>query len=192
MIASPDTSSKCSCDGHCSGSSHPPPPRACSFSGYLSLFFILFAQLLACVTLLCVRPQPPSPLLPPSPSPLPPHPLPSRSLLRRRPPPPPPPPRCQFTCEGGRGDGRPSGRRICFGRPCRSAPRPSLAGTSPPGRCGGGVSGFTTAGSKFLSIVRRARMVSSGDNEVYTGSGLRGVIPYVQCVAAVFLSQVCS
>jgi hypothetical protein len=35
-------------------------------------------------------------------------------------------------------------------------------------------------------------MVSSGDNGVYTGSGLRGVIPYVQCVATVFLSQVCS
>jgi hypothetical protein len=41
------------------------------------------------------------------------------------------------------------------------------------------VSGFATAGSKFLSIVRRARMVSSGDNGVYTGSGRRGVIPYV-------------
>jgi hypothetical protein len=54
------------------------------------------------------------------------------------------------------------------------------------------LSGFVVAGSKFLSIVRRARMVSSGDNGVYTGSGLRGVIPYVQCVAAVFLSQVCS
>jgi hypothetical protein len=54
------------------------------------------------------------------------------------------------------------------------------------------LSGFSTAGSKFLSIVRRARMVSAGDNEIYTGSGLRGVIPYVQCVAAVFLSQVCS
>jgi hypothetical protein len=170
-----------------------PHPRAHAHSRDTSLFSSFSSpQLLACVTLLCVRPQPPSPLLPPSPSPLPPHPLPSRSLLRRRPPPPPPPPRCQFTCEGGRGDGRPSGRRICFGRPCRSAPRPSLAGTSPPGRCGGGVSGFTTGGSKFLSIVRRARMVSSGDNEVYTGSGLRGVIPYVQCVAAVFLSQVCS
>jgi hypothetical protein len=52
------------------------------------------------------------------------------------------------------------------------------------------VSGFSTTGSKFMSIVRRARMVSSGDNGVYTGSGLRGVIPYVQCVVAVFLSQV--
>jgi hypothetical protein len=29
-------------------------------------------------------------------------------------------------------------------------------------------------------------------DNVYTGLGLRGVIPYVQCVAAVFLSQVCS
>jgi hypothetical protein len=34
--------------------------------------------------------------------------------------------------------------------------------------------------------------VSTGDNGVYTGSGLRGVIPYVQCAVAVFLSQVCS
>jgi hypothetical protein len=32
------------------------------------------------------------------------------------------------------------------------------------------VSGFSTAGSKFLSIVRRARMVSAGDNGIYTGS----------------------
>jgi hypothetical protein len=54
------------------------------------------------------------------------------------------------------------------------------------------MSGFSTAGSKFLSIVRRARMVSAGYNGVYTGSGLRGVIPYVQCVVVVFLSQVCS
>jgi hypothetical protein len=42
------------------------------------------------------------------------------------------------------------------------------------------LSGFSTAGSKFLSIVRRARMVSAGDNRIYTGSGLRGVIPYIQ------------
>jgi hypothetical protein len=34
------------------------------------------------------------------------------------------------------------------------------------------VSGFSTAGSKFLSIVRRTRMVSAGDNGIYTGSGL--------------------
>jgi hypothetical protein len=54
------------------------------------------------------------------------------------------------------------------------------------------LSGFSTAGSKFLSIMCQARMVSTGDNRVYTGSGLRGVIPYVQCVAAVFLNQVCS
>jgi hypothetical protein len=54
------------------------------------------------------------------------------------------------------------------------------------------LSGFSTTGSNFMSIVRRARMVRSGDNEIYTGSGLRGVIPYVQCVVAVFLSQVCS
>jgi hypothetical protein len=53
-------------------------------------------------------------------------------------------------------------------------------------------SGFSTTGSKFLSIVHRARMFSGGDNEIYTGSGLRGVIPYVQCAAAVFLSHVCS
>jgi hypothetical protein len=54
------------------------------------------------------------------------------------------------------------------------------------------LSGFSTASSKFLSIVRRARMVNVGDNGVYTVSGLRGVIPYVQCAAAVFLGQVCS
>jgi hypothetical protein len=28
------------------------------------------------------------------------------------------------------------------------------------------LSGFSTAGSKFVSIVRRARMVSTGDNEI--------------------------
>jgi hypothetical protein len=54
------------------------------------------------------------------------------------------------------------------------------------------LSGFSTVGSKFLSIVLQARMVSAEENGIYTGSGLRGVIPYVQCVAAVFLSQVCS
>jgi hypothetical protein len=53
------------------------------------------------------------------------------------------------------------------------------------------LSGFSMAG-KFLSIVRRAQMVSARDNGIYTGSGLQGVIPYVQCVAVVFLSQVCS
>jgi hypothetical protein len=52
--------------------------------------------------------------------------------------------------------------------------------------------GFSIAGSKFLSIMYRARMVSAGDNGVYTGSGLQGVIPYVQRATAVFLSQVCS
>jgi hypothetical protein len=41
------------------------------------------------------------------------------------------------------------------------------------------LSGFSTAGSKFLSIVRQDWMVSAGDNKIYTGSGLRGVIPYV-------------
>jgi hypothetical protein len=50
------------------------------------------------------------------------------------------------------------------------------------------LSGFSTVGSKFVLIVRRARMVSAGDNGIYTGSGLRGVIPYVQCSATVFLS----
>jgi hypothetical protein len=54
------------------------------------------------------------------------------------------------------------------------------------------LSGFSNTGSKSMSIVRRARMVSSGDDGVYTGSGLRGVISYVQCVAIVFPSQVCS
>jgi hypothetical protein len=61
-----------------------------------------------------------------------------------------------------------------------------------PPTCHAKLSGFSTAGSKLMSIVRRARMVSSGNNGVYTGSGLREVIPYVQCVATVFLSQVCS
>jgi hypothetical protein len=67
-------------------------------------------------------------------------------------------------------------------------------GASPSAGDGGGgwLSGFSTTGSKFLSIVCPARMVSAGDNGIYTGSGLRGVIPYIQCVAAVFLSQVCS
>jgi hypothetical protein len=32
------------------------------------------------------------------------------------------------------------------------------------------LSGFFTTGSKFLSIVRRAQMVSAGDNGIYTGS----------------------
>jgi hypothetical protein len=41
------------------------------------------------------------------------------------------------------------------------------------------LSGFSTADSKFISIVRRAQMVSAGDNWIYTGLGLRGVIPYV-------------
>jgi hypothetical protein len=54
------------------------------------------------------------------------------------------------------------------------------------------LSGFSTIGSKFLSIACQAQMVSAGDNGVFTGSGLRGVIPYIQCVTAVFLSQVCS
>jgi hypothetical protein len=43
------------------------------------------------------------------------------------------------------------------------------------GRVGGlacQLSGFATAGGKFLSIVRQTRMVSSEDNGVYTGSGL--------------------
>jgi hypothetical protein len=54
------------------------------------------------------------------------------------------------------------------------------------------LSGFSTAGNKFLSIACRARMVSARDNGVYTSLGLRGVIPYIQCVATVFLHQVCS
>jgi hypothetical protein len=35
-------------------------------------------------------------------------------------------------------------------------------------------------------------MVSSRVDGVYTGLGLRGVILYVQCVAIVFPSQMCS
>jgi hypothetical protein len=46
------------------------------------------------------------------------------------------------------------------------------------------LSGFSTAGSKFLWIMCRAHMVSTRDNGFYTGSGLRGVIPYVQCRVA--------
>jgi hypothetical protein len=47
-----------------------------------------------------------------------------------------------------------------------------------------GCRGSLSPVSKLVSIVCRARMVSTGDNEVYTGSDLRGVIPYVQCRAA--------
>jgi hypothetical protein len=32
-------------------------------------------------------------------------------------------------------------------------------------------------------------MVSVGDNEIYTDSGLKGVTPYVQCVDVVFLAR---
>jgi hypothetical protein len=59
--------------------------------------------------------------------------------------------------------------------PCPTAPWCSL-------------SGFSTASSKFISIVCRAWMVSTGDNGIYTGSSLRGVIPCVQCGAVVFPS----
>jgi hypothetical protein len=41
------------------------------------------------------------------------------------------------------------------------------------------LSRFSTAGNKFQSIVRRAWMVSAGDNGIYTSSGLRRVILYV-------------
>jgi hypothetical protein len=82
----------------------------------------------------------------------------------------------------GAGDGESSHRGARFGvrhRPPRLGMRSDVAG-------------FSTVGSKFLSIARRAWMVNAGDNEVYTGSGLQGVIPYVQYVAVVFRSQVCS
>jgi hypothetical protein len=42
--------------------------------------------------------------------------------------------------------------------------------------------------SKIVLIVCRARMVSIGDNGIYTGSDLRGVTPYVQCRVVVFPS----
>jgi hypothetical protein len=71
------------------------------------------------------------------------------------------------------------GARICAPRREEGPPDPT-------------VSGFSTTVSKSMSIVRRARMVSSGDDGVYTGSSLRGVIPYVQCVTIGFPSQVCS
>jgi hypothetical protein len=48
--------------------------------------------------------------------------------------------------------------------------------------------GSLPSDSKFVSIVCRAWMVSSGDNEIYTGSSLRGVTPYIQCRAVVFSS----
>jgi hypothetical protein len=40
--------------------------------------------------------------------------------------------------------------------------------------------------SKFVSTVCRARMVSTRDKDIYTGSVLRGVIPYVQCRTVMF------
>jgi hypothetical protein len=49
-------------------------------------------------------------------------------------------------------------------------------------------SGVGVLGGKIVSIMRRVWMVSARDNEIYIGSGLRGVIPYVQCGAAVFPS----
>jgi hypothetical protein len=73
------------------------------------------------------------------------------------------------------------------GHRTRRLPFPCKRGTAWFGGCWGSL----PPGSKFLSIVRQTQMVSSGDNEVYTSSGLRGVISYVQCVAVVFLSQVC-
>jgi hypothetical protein len=48
------------------------------------------------------------------------------------------------------------------------------------------LSRFCTGDSKFVSIVCRDQMVSTIDNDIYTGSGLRGVIPYVQYRAAMF------
>jgi hypothetical protein len=48
------------------------------------------------------------------------------------------------------------------------------------------LSGSLPPHSKFVSIVCQARMISAGDNEIYTGLGLRGVIPYVQSQAVVF------
>jgi hypothetical protein len=38
--------------------------------------------------------------------------------------------------------------------------------------------------------VRLDQMVSTRDNKIYTGSGLRGVIPYVQCRVVVFRARV--
>jgi hypothetical protein len=39
------------------------------------------------------------------------------------------------------------------------------------------LSGFSTTGSKFVSIVCQTRMVSTGDTEVYTSLGLLEVYP---------------
>jgi hypothetical protein len=49
-----------------------------------------------------------------------------------------------------------------------------------------GCRGSLPLDSKFVSIVCPAQMVSTGDNEIYTGSGLRGVTLYVQCRVVVF------
>jgi hypothetical protein len=49
------------------------------------------------------------------------------------------------------------------------------------------LSRFSTNGSKFVSIVCWTRMVSTGDTNVYAGSGLLRVIPYVQSRVFVFL-----
>jgi hypothetical protein len=46
--------------------------------------------------------------------------------------------------------------------------------------------GSLPSDSKFVSIVCQARMVSTRDNGIYIGSGLRGVLPYVQCRTVVF------
>jgi hypothetical protein len=50
------------------------------------------------------------------------------------------------------------------------------------------LSGFSTTDSKFVSIVCLPRMVSTRDNEIWTGSGLRGIIPYIYFRAVMFPS----
>jgi hypothetical protein len=66
-----------------------------------------------------------------------------------------------------------SAGEVCRDTRCASTWRANCRGSLP-------------SDSKFLSIVCRARMVSTRDNEIYTSSSLRGVIPYVQCREVVF------
>jgi hypothetical protein len=53
--------------------------------------------------------------------------------------------------------------------------------------------GFLPLTSKFLSVMCQIRMVGTRDTRMYTGSGLRRIIPYVLSRGVVFLSRiVCS
>jgi hypothetical protein len=65
-------------------------------------------------------------------------------------------PECNSRERGSRGSRLPQVPKIAYSR--KASPRGEEAL--------GEVSGFSTAGSKFVSIVRRARMVSTGDNGI--------------------------